>query len=317
MNQMNIADYLTVDIKSKINTWKKYVGIDNDITNLKWILKNTQKISEHIETSSSNNSKIRNYVVLTKICKLLGDEKQYEKFSKISALCARKITKNTTREPKKLQQVSWQDILLLRSQYKEKSENYPKDYKLHLKYLILCLLTYQPPLSSLYDDLQIIHKKPKIDSFNYWWIKSKYDHRIVLNKDRVLKDTTDVVIEVESKILMKIMNDSVERFERKYMVSLIKDKNKPIKNICFIRILKEIQPNLSVDIFKSAYITQFMNNKSMDELNEDEKHNADDKRHLAKQMRMTYNSLHNRHCTIKKKYAKQKQESDSDESDND
>ena len=68
----------------------------------------------------------------------------------------------------------------------------------------------------------------------------------------------------------------------------------------FKYILKQTDINLSAGAIKNAYILQYLSNKSMDELNEDEKHTSLDKKKLIKQMRISYGTLMNRHVKLKK-----------------
>lgn len=311
MKKIDLYMCLTSNNKSNINSWKKNLNIDqtDDYT---WILEHTSDIAKFIETYKSKSCKRNHYILLAKMCKLLGNKKKhdiYEKHYKSIVL----VKKKKDNDPKISKLVTWNNLMILRKKYKDDSAKSPDNYKLHMKYLIICLLTYQPPIASLYDDLHIIYTKPEINSNNYLWIKSKTDFRLVINKDRVLKESDDVVVKIESKSLMNIISSSLKTFERPYLLTLVKDKNKPLQIGNFTRLMKEIGLNMSIEIFRSAYVVQCMSNKTMDEYSLPEKH---DRRHLAKQMRLTYISLLNKFTTLKKQYAKKAEldkQNDSDE----
>lgn len=311
---MDLSLYLTGDTKAKIHIWEKHLGI-TDKKDYKWILKNSEKIDELISSYTSQHSKKNYYIVLAKMCKLLNDTKKYQIFKKKSTSFV--IPKNTdVKKPSKLSKLlHWSDVIALRKKYKNESAEYPNDYKLHMKYLIICLLSYQPPLTTVYEDLLITYTKPKIDANNYLWIKSKTDHRIVINRDRVVKKTDDVIVKIESKTLMNIINTSLEKYKRTYLLSLLTNKNKPMQTKNINVILRQIDTNISIEIFKCAYIMQYLSNKTMDGTDEEEKHNASDKQHLAKQMRMTYGNLLGKFCKLKKQYAEKNKQDASDTSD--
>ena len=136
----------------------------------------------------------------------------------------------------------------------------------HYKYLILALLTLQPPIrTSFYTSAKITDTIENLDSdTNYIFIK-KDDAFFVVNKDKVsnagrFKAKNELsYVYIKNKELIKILYDSITKFPRTYLFES-KLKN-TIKDETFLNYLRSIThlKALNVDMMRSIYITHFYN----------------------------------------------------------
>jgi len=111
-------------------------------------------------------------------------------------------------------------------------------------------------------------KVPRNDGQNYLWNHDD-KYTIIINQDKVShqykKGGTIKYrlgkIDIESKTLTNIIDESLKTFPRKYILSLLTNRNNPLGKQNFERILNEIfEPEgkkVTVDILRSVYITHF------------------------------------------------------------
>lgn len=163
--------------------------------------------------------------------------------------------------------VRLENIIQKREEYKELFKANPKNNKVNLQYLILCLYTYQPPIRGDYDDMQVMKgsKPTKKTENNYLWYNGKTKkYTIILNDDKVSSTyahRNHPDIKIESVELNEIIKESLKAYPRRYILSLLRNPDEPLGYQNFRRILQDIWKEegkaIGVDILRSAYITNF------------------------------------------------------------
>jgi len=145
----------------------------------------------------------------------------------------------------------------------------------HYQYLLLNLLVLQPPLrTSFYISAQFLRRMSENDKTNnYVWINKKGSLKVyyIVNHDKVSNTKTYAMnknlnyIKLENEKLIKLINDSYEKYPRKYLFEI---DEKPITNPTYLNWLRKITDvkNINNDIMRSSYINWFYdNNKSLTE----------------------------------------------------
>jgi hypothetical protein len=271
-----------------VKNWINNAGIKSaDTTNLSWIVDHVDKVEAYIKKYSNVNTRKTHFTTLSKVAGLLKKTKIAEKYSVIATKLNKLHVEKSKEQKPKTNQLLWSNIMKKRKEYKDYTAKFPTRYKSHLDYLILSLYSYQPPIRSEWTDMIFKKEKPIDKSKNYLW-KHDDKYTIILNNYKTSETYGQANIDIVSKRLINILNDSFSRFPRKYVLSLISDKQKPMGYQNFYKyrapeIFKK-KSGVFVDDLRSAYITQFYNNRSMDDKNEKEEHNIKDKEKLAKQM---------------------------------
>jgi hypothetical protein len=143
----------------------------------------------------------------------------------------------------------------------------------HYQYLLLNLLVLQPPLrTSFYITAQFLRKISENDkTTNYIWINKKGSLKVyyIVNNDKVSKTKTYAMnknlnyIKLENEKLISLINESYEKYPRKYLFEL---DEKPITNPTYLNWLRKITDvkNINNDIMRSSYINWFYdNNKTL------------------------------------------------------
>lgn len=134
----------------------------------------------------------------------------------------------------------------------------------HYEYLILALLTLQPPVrTSFYTSAKITNTLKNLSSNeNYIYIKNEQAFYIV-NKDKV-SNTKKYnskgelnYIDITDKKLIKILNDSILKYNREYLFE--SNQNGPIKQETLLKYLRNITnlKAINIDMMRSIYITNF------------------------------------------------------------
>jgi len=156
--------------------------------------------------------------------------------------------------------------------------------KSHYEYLLLCLLTLQPPLrTSFYTSTKIITKKGENDNENnYVYItrRGKLNVYYIVNKDKASNykmyniDKKLSKIKIQDDILAKIIYDSFVKYPRTYLFEI---NGKPITQHTLLGYLRKITKvdNINIDMMRSSYINWFYENNK----------NLYEKDKLSKQMR--------------------------------
>ena len=136
----------------------------------------------------------------------------------------------------------------------------------HYKYLLLALLTYQPPLrTNFYVSAKIIRSMKENDKTNnFIWITRKGSIKIfyIVNDDKVSKTKIYAMnknlsyIKLEDNNLIKVINDSYEKYPREFLFEI---NNKPISQTTYLNWLRKITEvsQINNDIMRSSYVNWF------------------------------------------------------------
>jgi len=136
----------------------------------------------------------------------------------------------------------------------------------HYQYLLLALLTYQPPLrTNFYVSAKIIRSMKENDKTNnFIWISRKGSIKIfyIVNDDKVSKTKIYAMnknlsyIKLEDNNLIKLINDSYEKYPREYLFEI---NNKHISQTTYLHWLRKITEvsQINNDIMRSSYVNWF------------------------------------------------------------
>ena len=136
----------------------------------------------------------------------------------------------------------------------------------HYQYLLLALLTYQPPLrTNFYVSAKIIRSMKENDKTNnFIWISRKGSIKIfyIVNDDKVSKTKIYAMnknlsyIKLEDNNLIKLINDSYEKYPREFLFEI---NNKPISQTTYLNWLRKITEvsQINNDIMRSSYVNWF------------------------------------------------------------
>ena len=154
----------------------------------------------------------------------------------------------------------------------------------HYKFLLLSLLTYQPPLrTSFYTTAKFIRAKDDNDHINnFIWInrRGKLKITIIINRDKASNykiynmNKNLSFIPLENEQLEQLINYSFEKFPRSYLFEINK---KPITATTLLNYLRDITgiDKINIDMMRSSYINWFYS----------ENHTMSSKTKLSHQMR--------------------------------
>jgi integrase len=162
--------------------------------------------------------------------------------------------------------------------------NFEKLCKLdHMKYLLLSLLVYQPPLrTSFYNTVKFITNISDNNKINnYILIDNDNDIiRYIINKDKISYcNNKHNIIDINNNTLKYIIKYSYNKYKRDYV--LINQWNKNISQNTVLIWLKEFtKSDINVNMLRSSYINNEYSNKL----------NYNEKNELAKQMRHSVNA---------------------------
>ena len=249
---------ITKERSDKINTWRNALDIKPS-KGYQWIFNNFDDIYGYIQEYENIDSRRSHLNNLAQMMKYLNKESLYKKLSEEATDLNKEIVKNADNqelsEDRKLNYVSYEDLIKVREERKKLWKLNPENNKLNQQYLILALYTMQPPLRQDYKDMQIVEERPAEDDKNYLWKKAN-KYVIVLNKDKVYKTYGRAEIPLSTE-LSSIIDDSLAMFPREYILSTLRDGNKELGKQNFERIVNEIfsPKKVSVDILRSAYIS--------------------------------------------------------------
>ena len=136
----------------------------------------------------------------------------------------------------------------------------------HFKYLLLSLLTFQPPVrSSFYTDSKFINREidnDKVNNFIRISRRKPITVSYIINNDKVSKTKVYAmnkqlsVIEIIDKRLTDLIIDSYDKYPRTYLFEI---NNKPISQPTLLKWLRDITKidAVNVDMMRSSYINWF------------------------------------------------------------
>lgn len=275
-------DSLTKNQQSKIRVWENKGDISgSNLKDLEWTAIEHKDIADFInERYTNDSSKKSHYSVLAFMCKEYDKEKEAKKYSQLAS-----NLQHAYEEEEKLQKVkpsrvknyiTWDELIAKRKELKEIFEKNEDDIANMYKYLIICLYSYIPPIRLEYSNMELIDKKPPKNENNYIWLDDG-EYKVVINKDKVSSTYGRAVLPIESETLTKLIKKTFKLFKRKYLISQIKDGDKPLTKQGMERLLYQMfEPKrVSVDIYRSVYVTKKYS----------ENINLKQKEELAKKMR--------------------------------
>lgn len=256
--------------EQRISVWKKNIlTIKKHDHNFNWIVKNHKLIENFIKSNYTNLNSLRSHLsTLTAIIKHKKGENSriYKHYSKKAIAIQKKIEdgyKDQTLPKNRVgNHVSFEEIEKRREQLKELFNENKTDHKLNLQYLLLALYTYQPPLRQDYKDMMIVQDKVPNKKENFL-LKKRDQWFVIIQQDKVIRAQGSAVFEL-NQLLGKIINVSLMFFPRKYILSALKDPNKPIGKQGFEKLLRDCFENkkVTVDILRSAYVTNKYNDNT-------------------------------------------------------
>lgn len=251
---------LSKQVTDKIKTWSHWFP-DTSLTNLDWIRKKHVSIASIIEKKYDNlNTKYFHYFVLSTVLKHLGNFEMSEKYRHSYTRLRGKIDEVTQKqeldEEEKKSWIPEDKLIELRESYNQ--SEHPSDLR---KYLILACYTAQPPVRAEWQNVKIIYNMKEDDGTrNYLFIDPKVKKRmnLILNKYKTFPKYGKKTIPVTPELQLIIRN-SLEKLPRPYVIYQLGDTQKAIGTKQFNKTLKTLSPgkNLGVDIFRSAYITNY------------------------------------------------------------
>ena len=251
------------DYNMKISTWEKKLPELVQDNNYKWIAKNHKNFYEYITSHYTNKNTLKGHIsvlagVLRELDTLPRIQKQYSKVATELCLELQDESKKQELLPQRKENfVFFQDIVKRREQFKQLFENDKTNNKNNLSWILLSLYTYQPPIRMEYKDMEIVTVLPKNKKQNYLLNKNgKY--YVVIRTDKVIKSHKPAQFELPDE-LNKVINESLEAFPRKYILSTQRDGDHPIGKQGFESLLRQCfsPQRVTVDILRSAYITHF------------------------------------------------------------
>jgi hypothetical protein len=288
---------LSKNHQDKIRTWLNNVpGLKGSLDDLDWVNKHHKKIYNYIKDTYTKKNSLKSHIsTLGQVVKLLGNEKAYNEYSAESTAIQKQVSKQNKEQqtdPDRLNNfVCFDDIVKRRDEFGKRFEEAPNDNKLNLSHLLLSLYTYQPPLRQDWKDVLITEKKPPVNTDqNYLWKQKNGKYTLFLNHDKVTHAYGKAQFDLPDE-LNKIIDKSLERFPRKYVLSLIRNGEKPAGKQNFERLLTELfaPRRVSIDLLRSAYIIDKYNDKKMSLAQKEEL--AKKMRHSASTAEANYNKV--------------------------
>lgn len=280
--------------KNYVASWiNKNIVPEKSRNDLKIILeeKNHKNVNEYIINTFDKLNTLRlSFISLANLFKFINgkDDINYKKYIEKAHKYGVKQRKNDDKgiisKQMKKNMITYDELIKTREKFKEKFNENPKDNKINLQYLILCLYTYEPPKRLNYINMQI--KKDKLKDENDYLIRSYNNYEIIFN-DKTTKVYGKAKFKL-SKTLGKIISKSLREYPRKYLLSLINNNKKPIGKQMFERLLYDIfyPKKVGITILRHIYDENFYN---MNPNNELKKKMAELMRHSVESAQRYYN----------------------------
>lgn len=243
---------------SVISSWVKNIDeLKKNKPSLETLTKYHKEIEKYIENNKyySMNTKKIHLVVLLKLLKEAKNDgydalKKKVKDYKDDITHGEKDNELSNNEKDK-----WMNLDEIVNMRKKLKNIWNTDVKTMFQYLLLSLYTLQPPLRQDWKDVLITDKyDDKIKDYNYIFKDDDGQYILVINNDKVSSTYGPINLRLNEK-LSKIIDNTLKYFPRKYILSLFNDGNKPMGKQMFEKLLKSINGNLTVDIIRSAYIS--------------------------------------------------------------
>jgi hypothetical protein len=243
---------------SRVSVWKNKFEIEGaSIEDLSWISLNHETIYGSIKENYENVKTVKAHVsTLSQLLLKLGKKDLHEKYKAIGSILKKEeddmYDDNIDDNP-----INYGEILGKREELRNKYILNKGDNRVNLKYLYLCMVTYQPPLRNDYKCMEIINKEEDIDKTKNYLLNDNGKYKIILNKDKESKKYGSIKLRLNNDLNEKI-RDSLENYPRKYLFPKIKNPNVALDG-GIIRFVTSIFDPVHVTIrnIRSAYITNF------------------------------------------------------------
>ena len=135
------------------------------------------------------------------------------------------------------------------------SKNDRTNNKNNLSWVLLSLYTMQPPTRMEYKNMKIVDVLPKNKKENYL-LRKNDKYYVIIRDDKVTKSHGPDQFELSNE-LNNVINESLQAFPRKYILSTQRNGDSPINKQGFESLMKQCfnPQNVTVDILRSSYIT--------------------------------------------------------------
>lgn len=140
----------------------------------------------------------------------------------------------------------------------------------HYKYLLLSLLTKQPPLrTSFYTSAKIIRTKADNDKINNFVLinrRGKIKAYYIVNKDKASNyklynmNKNLSTIEMVDDSISQLINDSYIKYPRNYLFEINKNPISQNTLLSWLRAITKVN-NINIDMMRASYISWFYENK--------------------------------------------------------
>lgn len=261
---------------SKINE-KNYIwlfnymkALDNNIDEYTFIDDHKRKIMSLIENNNkwSDSSKEALLFTVAKYLKLWGNNEKYGKLYSQKGFEYMQKTKLKEAENKQTENEieNYRDHQYFIHILNNINETDIMTLNGHYQYLLLSLLTYQPPLrTDFYTTCKFIRTKAednKVDNFLRIDRRGTIKCYYIVNNDKVSNtkvysmNKTLSTIEINNKSLCELINNSFIKYPREFLFEV---NEKPITQPTLLNWLRQITKvnGINIDIMRSSYITWF------------------------------------------------------------
>lgn len=240
-----------------IKSWlSKYKDLDPtcNLDNLDWIIEKHESIYQFIKEHYSKPNTIKTHLsTLGKVLRL-NNHPEWSIYSEESTDINNDIV-NINKEQRLTQteQTNWltyNDIIKKRDELKT---THMASLKNHYNYLILCLYTLQPPLRSEWSNMGVGGGITD----NFILLDDKV---IIINKDKVSSKIGPGVIKIINPQLIEIIKDSLNTWNRPYILTTLNELNAPLKIGGLRVLLKDIfNKPVGTNMLRKAFINRFYN----------------------------------------------------------
>ena len=271
-------DSIAKNYKQVANTWNNSLKlVDNiDTENYLWVVKNDKKISQYIDKTYDNiNTRKTHFTALAAFCKYYMNnakeannksqykqiKKKYQMYSDISTALSKQSIENYKKQEKGEKFVEFENIEQIRDNLYDQFEADPSNNKLNILHLLFAINTYNPPIRSNIYNIPIERTKlrGKADFKNYTYRDSDgLWHLRIFQTQKMRKNNYDHIIgklikHDKSKQISKLIDESINEYPRKYLLSSWTDKTKPLNIKTISAELKKY--NVSIDIFRNSFVS--------------------------------------------------------------
>jgi hypothetical protein len=252
-----------------LNLWISRLKLDVTLedASAEWVKTNHVQIFNLISQYENKGTRKNHLSILCMILRDIAPKKIGDKYEKILDELRNEVNNEKDQGFSKNEIKNWipfDEIIKRRDELKIISEQDPTSKAKHYNYLMLCMYTYQEPIRKEYADMQIIYKARDMkNDQNYLYISTNGYH-IKINNDKVIKTHGPASFKLNDE-LTQIIKRSLKSFPREYLfdgenkagldVSLPMEKSR--FGYCLTKLFAP--KDVSVDVLRSAYITDFYN----------------------------------------------------------